>query len=247
MRSTRPPATATRTTGCWSTRPRPRASPRRSWTASSGRCCARCSGPTSAGCPTTCPYSAATTTTPPSTPCTSPGPVRPRPGRRTTTGCRGPGCSSSGTTPSAGPTTRTRCGATPSPTSASTCWPGTGRRCTPEQRARSGLPRLLPAVSARRLRRRSAEGGQRAGGDVGDRACGVDPHQQPRGPVEVHERRGELAVDDQPVPDGLGGVVLADRPDAVDQDPARGHPPHQLLVVDGQLDDGVQPRAAGGQ
>ena len=75
---------------------------------------------------------------PRSTPSTSPGPDRTVPGIRTTTGCRGPGCSSSGTTPSAAPTTRTRCGATPSPTSASTCSHSTGRCRTRELLALTG-------------------------------------------------------------------------------------------------------------
>ena len=47
---------------------------------------------------------------------------------RTTTGCRARGCSSSGTTPSAGPTTPTRSGATRRPTSASTLSAPTGPR-----------------------------------------------------------------------------------------------------------------------
>jgi hypothetical protein len=64
---------------------------------------------------------AATTTTRRWTPSMSPGRARPRPARRTTTGCRARNCSSSGTTPSAGPTTPTPSGATRQPISGSTC------------------------------------------------------------------------------------------------------------------------------
>ena len=50
--------------------------------------------------------------------------------RRTTTACRARGCCSSGTTPSAGRTTRTRCGATRRRTSGWTCSPSTAPRTT---------------------------------------------------------------------------------------------------------------------
>ena len=80
--------------------------------------------------PAACRRCMITTMTTPWTPCTWPGPGRWRPASRSTTGCRAPGCSSSTTTCSGGPTTRTRCGVTRSPTSASTCWPRTGPRTT---------------------------------------------------------------------------------------------------------------------
>ena len=57
---------------------------------------------------------------------------------RTTTGSRDRGCSSSGTTPSAAPTTRTRSGATPRPTSASTCWRRTAAATTDDRFPSSG-------------------------------------------------------------------------------------------------------------
>lgn len=92
---------------------------------SRGSCCARCSVPTSAASRTGCPPCPATTTPRHWTPYTSPGPVRPRRANRTTTGSRAPGCSSSGPTSTAAPTTPTPCGGTRKPTSAATSWPPT--------------------------------------------------------------------------------------------------------------------------
>ena len=124
----------------------PRGVPGASSTAASATCCGRCSAPTSAACPRAC-HRWRRTTMPRSTPCISRGPARSSRARRTTTGCRARGCSSSGTTPSAAQITPTRSGGTRSLTSASTCWPDTGptitrrprRRHDPRRRAASKL------------------------------------------------------------------------------------------------------------
>ena len=119
----------------------PRVLPARTSTTDNARRCARCSGPTSGACRTPSRRWTGMRRTPRSTRCTSPGPDRSNPVRRTTTGCRVPACSSSGTTPSAGPTTRTRSGATRPPTSGSTCWPAITGSTTAAPRDRPPCPR----------------------------------------------------------------------------------------------------------
>ena len=75
---------------------------------------------------------------------------------RTTTGCRVRGCSRSGTTPSAGSTTPTRCGATPATTSVSTCWASTSRSTTDTGTTREHVRRRPDGHAARRRAARPA-------------------------------------------------------------------------------------------
>src|SRR3954449_10179811 len=95
-------------------------------------------------------------------------------------------------------------------------------------------------VSARLRTVRPAESGHGTGGDLLDLADRVDPREQPFRVVEPRQRRGLFPVHLQPVPDGLGLVVVALHPLAVDEHAAAGEPADQLLLVDHQLQAAVQ-------
>src|SRR3712207_8623340 len=66
------------------------------------------------------------------------------------------------------------------------------------------------------------------------------PPRSTRLPYTTLFRSRLFPVDVQAAPDGLGPVVLALHPLAVDQHPAAGEPAHQLVLVDDQLDDAVE-------
>src|SRR3954449_361665 len=102
-------------------------------------------------------------------------------------------------------------------------------------------------VSARLRTVRPAESGQGAGGDLLDLADRVDPREQPLRVVEPRQRRGLFPVDLQAVPDGLGLVVVALHPLAVDEHAASGEPADQLVLVDDQLEHAVEGLAEVGQ
>src|SRR3954471_25017065 len=95
-------------------------------------------------------------------------------------------------------------------------------------------------VSARLRTVRPAESGQGAGGDLLDLADRIDPREQPFRLVEPRQRRGLFPVDLQAVPDGLGLVVVALHPLAVDEHAAPGEPVDQLVLVDDQLQHPVE-------
>ena len=81
-----------------------------------------------------------------------------------------------------------------------------------------------------------AQGRQGPSGDLVDLADRVDRRQQARPLVEPRQRRGLFPVDLEPVPDGLGLVVVALHQLAVDQHAAAGEPTDQLVLVDDELE-----------
>ena len=87
-----------------------------------------------------------------------------------------------------------------------------------------------------------AQRGHRPRGDLLDRAHGVDPREQALRVVEPRQRRRLFPVDRQPVPHGLGLVVVALHPLAVDEHAPAGQPPDQFLLVDHELQHAVEPR-----
>src|SRR4051795_12521370 len=102
-------------------------------------------------------------------------------------------------------------------------------------------------VSARLRTVRPAESGQGPGGDFLDLADRIDPREQPFPLVEPRQRRGLFPVDLQAVPDGLGLVVVALHPFAVDEHAATGEPADQLVLVDDELQDPVEHLSEVGQ
>src|SRR3954469_8434841 len=102
---------------------------------------------------------------------------------------------------------------------------------------------MVPRCSSVRVRLRavrSAQHGQRTGGDLLDLADRIDPREQPFRLVEPRQRRGLFPVDLQAVPDGLGLVVVALHPLAVDEHAASGEPADQLVLVDDKLQHPVE-------
>src|SRR5690349_24871953 len=95
-------------------------------------------------------------------------------------------------------------------------------------------------VSARLRTVRPAESGHGTGGDLLDLADRVDPREQPFRVVEPRQRRGLFPVDLEAVPDGLGLVVIALHPLAVDEHAASGEPADQLVLVDDELGHAVE-------
>src|SRR3954469_22413578 len=102
-------------------------------------------------------------------------------------------------------------------------------------------------VSARLRTVRPAESGQGAGGGLPALAERVDPREQPLRVVEPRQRRGLFPVDLQAVPDGLGLVVVALHPLAVDEHATTGEPADQLVLVDDQFEHAVEGLAEVGQ
>src|ERR1700712_2792139 len=92
---------------------------------------------------------------------------------------------------------------------------------------------------------RSALGGpERAHGplrDLLDRTDRLDAGQQAFVLVEPRQRGRLFPVDAQAVPNGLGLVVVALNPLAVDEHAAAGQPTDQLVLVDDELEHAVQP------
>src|SRR3954451_20522201 len=109
---------------------------------------------------------------------------------------------------------------------------------------------MVPRCSSVRVRLRavrSAQHGQRTGGDLLDLADRIDPREQPLRLVEPRQWRGLSPVHLQAVPHRLGLVVVALHPLPVDQHAPAGQPPDQLLLVDDELENAVQRLAEAGQ
>src|SRR3712207_3009355 len=110
--------------------------------------------------------------------------------------------------------------------------PSPGPEAGPSDRGR--LPGLTVAAVG-------TEGAQRAGGDLLDGADRVDLHQETFSLVEARQGRRLFPVHLQPVAHRLRLVVVALDLLAVDDHPAAREPADELLLLDDQLEDAVEP------